>query len=36
MNDPKLLVQHNRAAQDSYAPGSIFKPVIGLAALETA
>jgi penicillin-binding protein 2 len=34
MNDPKLLVQHNRATQDSYAPGSIFKPVVGLAALE--
>jgi penicillin-binding protein 2 len=34
MNDPKLLVQHNRATQDNYAPGSIFKPIVGLAALE--
>jgi penicillin-binding protein 2 len=34
MNDPKLLAQHNRASQDSYAPGSIFKPVVALAALD--
>ena len=34
LNDPKLLVQHNRATQDNYAPGSIFKPIVGLAALE--
>ena len=34
LNDPKLLVQHNRATQDDYAPGSIFKPIVGLAALE--
>jgi penicillin-binding protein 2 len=34
LNDPKLLVQHNRATQDSYAPGSIFKPVVALAALD--
>jgi penicillin-binding protein 2 len=34
LNDPKLLVQHNRATQDSYAPGSIFKPIVALAALE--
>jgi len=34
LNDPKLLVQHNRATQDIYAPGSIFKPIVGLAALD--
>jgi len=39
-NDPKYLgdlqlhPQINRATQENYAPGSIFKPVIGLAALE--
>jgi penicillin-binding protein 2 len=34
LNDPKLRPQINRATQQNYAPGSIFKPVIGLAALE--
>jgi penicillin-binding protein 2 len=34
MNDPKLRPQINRATQQNYAPGSIFKPIIGLAALE--
>jgi penicillin-binding protein 2 len=34
MADAILRMQHNRATQDNYAPGSIFKPVIGLAALE--
>ena len=34
MNDPKLRPQINRATQENYAPGSIFKPIIGLAALE--
>ena len=33
-NDPKLRPQINRATQQNYAPGSIFKPIIGLAALE--
>jgi penicillin-binding protein 2 len=32
--DTNLLVQHNRATQDNFAPGSIFKPIIALAALE--
>jgi len=32
--DTNLLVQFNRATQMPLAPGSIFKPVIGLAALE--
>jgi penicillin-binding protein 2 len=32
--DPELHPQINRATQENYAPGSIFKPVIGLAALE--
>ena len=26
--------QINRATQENYAPGSIFKPIVGLAALE--
>ncbi len=30
-----LRPQINRATQENYAPGSIFKPVVGLAALET-
>lgn len=30
----ELTAEKNRATQESYAPGSIFKPVIGLAALE--
>ncbi|HKW28679.1 MAG TPA: penicillin-binding transpeptidase domain-containing protein [Verrucomicrobiae bacterium] len=32
--DPKLRPQINRATQENYAPGSIFKPIVGLAALE--
>jgi penicillin-binding protein 2 len=34
LNDPKLRPQINRATYENYAPGSIFKPIIGLAALE--
>ena len=34
LNDPKLRPQINRATQENYAPGSIFKTVIALAALE--
>jgi len=34
LNDPKLRPQINRATQQNYAPGSIFKPVIALAALQ--
>ena len=34
MNDPKLRPQINRATQENYAPGSIFKMVIALACLE--
>jgi len=34
LNDPKLRPQINRATQENYAPGSMFKPIIGLAALE--
>jgi len=34
LSDPKLRPEINRATQENYAPGSIFKPVIGLAALE--
>ncbi len=33
--DPKLRPQSNRATYENYAPGSIFKPIVGLAALET-
>ena len=33
LNDPKLRPQINRATQENYAPGSIFKPVVALAAL---
>jgi penicillin-binding protein 2 len=29
-----LSAEKNRATQENYAPGSIFKPIIGLAALE--
>ncbi|HUA37412.1 MAG TPA: penicillin-binding transpeptidase domain-containing protein [Candidatus Sulfopaludibacter sp.] len=35
LNDPKLRPQINRATQENYAPGSIFKPIVGLAALES-
>jgi penicillin-binding protein 2 len=35
LDDPQLRPQINRATQENYAPGSIFKPIIGLAALET-
>jgi penicillin-binding protein 2 len=34
LNDPKLQPQMNRATYGNFAPGSIFKPVVGLAALE--
>ena len=34
LSDPQLRPQINRATQENYAPGSIFKVVIGLAALE--
>jgi penicillin-binding protein 2 len=34
LSDPKLRPQINRATYENYAPGSIFKPVVGLAALE--
>src|SRR5438093_1335165 len=34
LNDPNLRPQINRAMQENYAPGSIFKIVVGLAGLE--
>jgi penicillin-binding protein 2 len=34
LEDPKLRPQINRATYENYAPGSIFKPVVGLAALD--
>jgi penicillin-binding protein 2 len=34
LQDPKLRPEINRATQENYAPGSIFKPVVGLACLE--
>jgi penicillin-binding protein 2 len=34
LNDPILRPQINRATYENYAPGSIFKPIVGLAALE--
>jgi len=34
LNNTNLEVQINRATQENYAPGSIFKPVVALAALE--
>jgi penicillin-binding protein 2 len=34
MNDPKLRPQSNRATYENYAPASMFKPNVGLAALE--
>jgi len=33
-SDLKLRPEINRATQENYAPGSIFKPVVGLACLE--
>lgn len=35
LNDQVLRPQINRATQDNYAPGSIFKTVVGLACLES-
>jgi penicillin-binding protein 2 len=32
--DPKLRPQINRATYENFAPGSIFKPIVALAALE--
>ena len=32
-HDPTLRPERNRATQERYAPGSIFKPIIGLACL---
>lgn len=34
LTDPQLRPQINRATQENYAPGSVFKPVVGLAALD--
>jgi len=34
LNDPKLRPEINRSTQENYQPGSIFKIVVGLAALE--
>ncbi|HEY5234443.1 MAG TPA: penicillin-binding transpeptidase domain-containing protein, partial [Verrucomicrobiae bacterium] len=34
LNDPKLLPQMNRATYGSFLPGSIFKPIVALAALD--
>jgi penicillin-binding protein 2 len=34
LSDPTLRPQINRATQENYAPGSIFKPVVALAALD--
>ena len=34
LNDENLRPQINRATQDNYAPGSIFKTIVGLACLE--
>ena len=34
LQDPKLRPEINRATQENYAPGSIFKTVVGLACLE--
>ena len=33
-NDPKLRPVRNRATQENYAPGSIFKTIVGLVALD--
>jgi penicillin-binding protein 2 len=35
MADETLRPAINRATQENYAPGSIFKPIVGLAALES-
>src|SRR5207237_280084 len=32
--DKELKPERNRATQERYAPGSIFKPIVGLACLE--
>ena len=34
LEDMKLRPRINRATQENYAPGSIFKPIVALAALE--
>jgi penicillin-binding protein 2 len=34
LNDPTLRPQINRATQENYAPGSIFKTIVGLACLD--
>jgi len=34
LEDTNLMPQINRATDGDYAPGSIFKPIVGLAALE--
>jgi len=34
LNDPILRPQINRAMQENYAPGSVFKIIVGLAGLE--
>ena len=34
LNDPKLRPEINRVTYENYAPGSIFKPIVGIAALE--
>ncbi len=34
LNDPALRPQINRATQQNYAPGSVFKPIVGLACLK--
>jgi penicillin-binding protein 2 len=35
LNDPKLRPQINRATQENYAPGSVFKAIVALACLES-
>jgi penicillin-binding protein 2 len=35
LSDPRLKPEFNRATQENYAPGSIFKTIVGLACLET-
>ncbi|HZL43360.1 MAG TPA: penicillin-binding transpeptidase domain-containing protein [Verrucomicrobiae bacterium] len=35
LNDPQLRPWINRATQENYAPGSVFKPIVGLACLES-